>query len=334
MQTVRIKDVAKRFDQVLAVAGVSLELQAGELFTLLGPSGCGKTTLLRLLAGLEAPDSGTISFGEQRVDQAPAYARNIGMVFQNYAIFPHMSVADNVAYGLRARKLPEAEVKTRVAEALEQVQMADYGPRRPDQLSGGQQQRVALARALATRPAVLLMDEPLSNLDARLRLSMRAEIRRLQKRIGITTVYVTHDQEEALAISDRIAVMEAGRILQVGTPVEIYRRPAHRAVAAFVGTCSFISEGPVTLGLRPEMVEVLPAGDAAAATGVRLDGIVEAETFQGAFLSVRVRLASGESVVGLSTLAPATFMDGAPVVVAYNPAAAYRFDGQTGEAIR
>ncbi|HYF76297.1 MAG TPA: ABC transporter ATP-binding protein [Symbiobacteriaceae bacterium] len=332
MQTVRIKEITKRFDQVLAVAGVSLDLEAGELFTLLGPSGCGKTTLLRLLAGLEAPDSGAIYFGQQRVDQAPVYARNIGMVFQNYAIFPHMSVADNVAYGLRARKLPESAVKTRVAEALEQVQMAEYGPRRPDQLSGGQQQRVALARALATRPAVLLMDEPLSNLDARLRLSMRAEIRRLQKRVGITTIYVTHDQEEALAISDRIAVMEAGRILQVGSPVQIYRRPAHRAVAAFVGTCSFIQAGPLTLGLRPEMVTVLPMSQVAPPDRELLRGTVEEEIFQGAFLSVRVRLATGESVVGLSPLAPGTFAEGTPVRLAYNPAEAYRFDGRTGEA--
>ncbi|HWI62813.1 MAG TPA: ATP-binding cassette domain-containing protein, partial [Symbiobacteriaceae bacterium] len=236
MPAVRLEKVAKRFEDVTAVAGVSLDLEPGELFTLLGPSGCGKTTLLRLLAGLELPDAGAIFFGNNRVDQEPSYRRNIGMVFQNYAIFPHMSVADNVAYGLRARKLPEREVQERVAEALTQVEMADYGARRPDQLSGGQQQRVALARALATRPAVLLMDEPLSNLDARLRQSMRAEIRRLQKQVGITTIYVTHDQEEALAISDRIAVMEAGKILQVGSPVEIYRRPAHKAVAAFVGT--------------------------------------------------------------------------------------------------
>ncbi|HWI62720.1 MAG TPA: ABC transporter ATP-binding protein, partial [Symbiobacteriaceae bacterium] len=292
-----------------------------------------------------------------RVDQEPSYRRNIGMVFQNYAIFPHMSVADNVAYGLRARKLPEREVQERVAEALTQVEMADYGARRRDQLSGGQQQRVALARALATRPAVLLMDEPLSNLDARLRQSMRAEIRRLQKQVGITTIYVTHDQEEALAISDRIAVMEAGKILQVGSPVEIYRRPAHKAVAAFVGTCSFLAaevgphdavtaggkrferafksspSGVVTLGLRPEACKPLPVGWEPPGE-VALNGVVEEETYLGAGAHVKVRLTTGESLVALSTQLPGSFPPGAKLVVAFRPEDTFAFDPATGGAVR
>ena len=356
MQTVRIENVAKRFEQVAAVAGVSVEIEAGELFTLLGPSGCGKTTLLRLLAGLETPDTGTIHFGKDRVDTEPVYRRNIGMVFQNYAIFPHMTVGDNVAYGLRARKRPDSEVAKRVAEALEMVQMADYGARRPDQLSGGQQQRVALARALATRPAVLLMDEPLSNLDARLRHSMRAEIRSLQKQVGITTVYVTHDQEEALAISDRIAVMEQGQIRQVGSPVEIYRRPAHQGVASFVGTCSAVAAeldgdrmtaggkrferafrtppvGPVVLGLRPEMLKPLPVGWEPPGE-VALNGTVEEETFLGGFSSVRVRLTTGERVVALSARPPGSFPPGAKLVVAFRPEEAFVFDVATGGAVR
>jgi iron(III) transport system ATP-binding protein len=340
VQAVRIEQVTKRFDNTTAVAGANLDIRPGELFTLLGPSGCGKTTLLRMLAGLERPDSGTIHFAEERVDDLPAHRRNIGMVFQNYAVFPHMSVAENVAYGLRARKLPEARVREQVAEALELVRMGEYGGRRPDQLSGGQQQRVALARALATRPGLLLMDEPLSNLDAKLRQAMREEIRRLQKAVGITTLYVTHDQEEALAISDRIGVMEAGRLLQVGTPVEIYSRPVHRAVAAFVGTCSFIagrvpgSGGREALvGLRPERVQPMSPGAVAHEGLGVLDGEAAEETFMGAFSLLRVALASGEEVAALSFSPPGSFPEGVSVRLAYRPEQAYYFDPVTGEAM-
>jgi len=222
----------------VAVDGASLEIGEGELFTLLGPSGCGKTTLLRLMAGFYAADAGEIWFGERRVDALRPYERNIGMVFQNYALWPHMTVRANVAYGLKLKKLGAAAIAERVAAGLEKVNLTGLELRYPGQLSGGQQQRVALARALVLNPDILLLDEPLSNLDAKIRVQVRAEIRKLQKDLGITTVYVTHDQEEALSLSDRVAVMRDGRILQVASPQELYERPAGRFVADFVGRTS------------------------------------------------------------------------------------------------
>jgi iron(III) transport system ATP-binding protein len=212
-----------------------LTVEDGELFTLLGPSGCGKTTLLRLLAGFVEADAGEIHFGDRVVTGLPPYARNIGMVFQNYALWPHMTVHQNVAYGLKLRKIGHAEIEERVKGALDKVQLAGLGDRYPGQLSGGQQQRVALARALVLNPKILLLDEPLSNLDAKIRIQVRAEIRKLQKELGITTVYVTHDQEEALTLSDRIAVLNQGTLFQVGSPRELYERPVNRFVADFIG---------------------------------------------------------------------------------------------------
>jgi len=339
---VRVESLTKQFDTTLAVAGLDLAIQPGELFALLGPSGCGKTTLLRMMAGLETPTSGEIYFGDRRVTQVPVHQRNIGMVFQSYALFPHMRVGENVAYGLRARKVAESDVMRRVAEALAAVEMAEYAQRSPDQLSGGQQQRVALARALATRPAVLLMDEPLSNLDARLRLSMRAEIRRLVKQVGITTVYVTHDQEEALAIADRIGVMQVGKLTQVGTPAVIYGQPASQAVASFVGHCSFVPGGLVpggaaAVGLRPESVRVTPraAGSRGEAEGSRLvslPGLVETQTFVGPYLSLEIRLESGDLLKALAFVPPGSHPEGQPVWVSFAPEAALRFTA-TGEAI-
>ena len=224
----------------MAVDGASLEIGEGELFTLLGPSGCGKTTLLRLMAGFYTPDRGEIWFGERRVDGLRPYDRNIGMVFQNYALWPHMTVRANIAYGLTLRRLDRATIAERVAKGLDRVNLAGLELRYPGQLSGGQQQRVALARALVLNPDILLLDEPLSNLDAKIRVQVRAEIRTLQKDLGITTVYVTHDQEEALSLSDRVAVMRDGRVLQVAPPKELYERPAGRFVADFVGTNNFL----------------------------------------------------------------------------------------------
>ncbi len=240
MISIRIQKLTKRFGAVTALHGLDLEIGPGELFFLLGPSGCGKTTLLRCMAGFYIPEEGSIFFGEEDVTQLAPHKRNTGMMFQSYALWPHMTVAENVAFGLEERRLPRAEIRTKVGEALESVHMGAYAERRPNQLSGGQQQRVALARALVIRPRCLLLDEPLSNLDARLRLEMRMEIRRVCKEFKLTTVYVTHDQKEALSVSDRMAVLDQGRILQVGSPQEVYRRPARRTVAEFIGETNFI----------------------------------------------------------------------------------------------
>jgi spermidine/putrescine ABC transporter ATP-binding subunit len=236
-----IEGVVKRFGGVTAVDRADLAIAPGELFTLLGPSGCGKTTLLRLLAGFYRPDAGHIRFGDREVSGLPPYERNIGMVFQNYALWPHMTVRANVTYGLRLRRLGADEVARRAAEGLRKVNLTGLEDRYPGQLSGGQQQRVALARALVLNPDILLLDEPLSNLDAKIRVQVRAEIRKLQQELGITTVYVTHDQEEALSLSDRVAVMKDGRVLQVGAPRELYERPRTRFVADFVGTNNLLA---------------------------------------------------------------------------------------------
>jgi len=235
MTSIRIDRLRRSFGTVRAVDDISLTVGHGELFTLLGPSGCGKTTLLRMIAGFNDVESGEIWFDEERIDLLPAHKRNIGMVFQNYAIFPNMTVEANVAYGLRARKVPLAGIGARVAQALARVRLHGYGSRRPHELSGGQLQRVAIARALVVEPSVLLFDEPLSNLDAQLRVEMRVEIRQLQRSLGITAIYVTHDQEEALAISDRIAVLRNGKVEQVGAPEEIYHKPQTAFVAEFLG---------------------------------------------------------------------------------------------------
>jgi ABC-type Fe3+/spermidine/putrescine transport system ATPase subunit len=249
MIPIAIHNVVKTFGPVRALDDVSLEILPGELFFLLGPSGCGKTTLLRSLAGFYVPDAGRILFGGRDVTRVPPQRRNTAMVFQNYALWPHMTVEANVAFGLAVRKAPRAERRRRAAEALEMVRMGQYGRRRPNQLSGGQQQRVALARALVVRPQCLLLDEPLSNLDAKLRLEMRTEIRRLCKEFGLTGVYVTHDQKEALSIADRMAVMFDGRIGQLGPPRELYMRPANAATADFLGETNFLK---ATAGERHE----------------------------------------------------------------------------------
>lgn len=270
--------IVKRYGDVAAVHGVSLHTRSGELLTLLGPSGCGKTTLLRIIAGLEEPSAGRVFFDGEDVTSWPPETRGVGLVFQNYALFPHMNVAENIAYGLKQAGRPRArrqEIRERVEELLELLDLVGLAHRMPAQLSAGQQQRVAIARALAPRPRALLLDEPLSALDARLREHLRLEIRRLQQQLGITMIYVTHDRAEALSISDRVAIMRAGRIEQLGTPEEIYERPASRFVAAFAGDANFFAgERPGELFLvRPEdikILEVLPP-ESAADTPDRMD---------------------------------------------------------------
>jgi spermidine/putrescine ABC transporter ATP-binding subunit len=232
---VSLAGVAKWYGKVAAVQGVDLEVRPGEMVSLLGPSGCGKTTTLRMIAGLEAPDAGEIRIGGRRANEVPPWRRNIGMVFQNYALFPHKSVAENIAYGLVIRRLPREEIAARVADAMRQVRLEGLDDRAPSQLSGGQRQRVALARAIVTRPDVLLFDEPLAALDRKLREQMQVEIKLLQREVGITSIFVTHDQDEALTLSDRIVVMEHGRIVQIGTPAEVYERPQSHFVSDFIG---------------------------------------------------------------------------------------------------
>lgn len=244
MVKVELKNVTKRFDEVIAANDVNLTINDGEFFTFLGPSGCGKTTSMRMIAGLEFPTEGTIFYDDADVTQLPSFKRNTGMVFQNYALWPHMKVAENVAYGLEIRKLQKDEIKKKVDDVLELVGLAGMGDRFPNQLSGGQQQRVALARVLVVEPDILLLDEPLSNLDAKLRVEMREEIKDIQRKLGITTIYVTHDQEEAMAVSDRIAIQNHGKIMQVGTPQEIYNKPDNLFIATFIGKGALL-EGTV-----------------------------------------------------------------------------------------
>jgi ABC-type Fe3+/spermidine/putrescine transport system ATPase subunit len=240
MVTITIQELTKRFSGSVVLSSVNLQIESGELFFLLGPSGCGKTTLLRHIAGFYQPDEGKIWFDDEDVTRLPAHKRGTGMMFQSYALWPHLNVAQNVAFGLEERKRPRKEIEHRVAEALDQVKLGGLGSRKIQQLSGGQQQRVALARALVIRPKCLLLDEPLSNLDAKLRLEMRSEIRSICKQHGLTAIYVTHDRDEALSMADRMAIMQSGKLAQVGAPAEVYRNPASRMVAEFIGETNFV----------------------------------------------------------------------------------------------
>lgn len=295
---VTLRGIVKRFGASVIVNHADLEIASGEMFFLLGSSGCGKTTLLRMLAGFYDPEEGDILFGGKRINGTPPHLRNTALVFQNYAVWPHMSVFENVAYGLRVRKLPATEIRQRAEAALAQVKMAHLADRKPASLSGGQQQRVALARAIVVQPDLLLFDEPLCNLDAKLRLEMRDEIKRLHAKTRITSVYVTHDQEEALSLADRIAVMNAGKIEQIGTPQDIYNRPANPFVASFIGEINlYPSSSPLaqTLGapagghlaFRPEKVRPDPAG---------LPGKVVYSSYLGSKNQVTLQLDSGEEV--------------------------------------
>jgi putative spermidine/putrescine transport system ATP-binding protein len=254
---IRLRGLVKRYGGLAAVDGIDLDVARGEFFTLLGPSGSGKTTTLRMIAGFELPDAGTVELAGADVSDLPPFERDVNTVFQDYALFPHLGVADNVGYGLRVRKVPREERRRRVGEALEMVRLPGLGGRRPAQLSGGQRQRVALARAIVNRPQVLLLDEPLGALDLKLRQEMQVELKRIQQEVGITFVYVTHDQEEALTLSDRLAVFNHGRIEQVGAPAEVYERPDSEFIAGFVGVSNVLERGGRRFTIRPEKVRLL-----------------------------------------------------------------------------
>jgi spermidine/putrescine transport system ATP-binding protein len=319
---VQLESLTKRFDEVTAVDEISLEIRPGEFFSLLGPSGCGKTTTLRMIAGFEPPTAGKILLDGTNVATWAPNRRNVNTVFQHYALFPFLSVAENVAFGMRYKSIPKAQRQDRVAEALSLVQLTGYEKRRPGQLSGGQQQRVALARALVLRPAVLLLDEPLGALDAKIRKQLRLELKALQEEVGITFVFVTHDQEEALSMSDRMAVMNRGRIEQIGTPAEVYEDPATMFVADFLGVTNLMEaeavgwrdgectlrhgdfhlhsccgevglRGPVRVVIRPERIQLLEHG---AIQDNCLPGMVERSVYVGSTLHVFVRLVGGATI--------------------------------------
>lgn len=336
MTLIAIESVSKRFGDVVALDGVSVDIAGNEFFSLLGPSGCGKTTLLRILAGFEQPDSGRVVLDGVDLSGVKPYRRPVNMMFQSYALFPHMSVRRNVAFGLEEERLPAGQIRERVDEALAKVGLEAMGERRPHQLSGGQRQRVALARAVVKRPKVLLLDEPLGALDRKIRAEMQLELKRLQHEVGITFVVVTHDQEEAMSMADRIAVMHEGHVLQVASPVELYERPATHFVADFIGEMNFlpgaISEGLfdvpgigrflVTdpdqsgdwLGVRPEKLTI------GSHSTNRLTGTVVDVSFYGALTHCLVEVAGLEQSVRVNVSGPLQLPAGAPVTVGWDPA--------------
>jgi spermidine/putrescine ABC transporter ATP-binding subunit len=336
---VRISDVQRSFGDVVALGGVSLDIAPNEFFALLGPSGCGKTTLLRVLAGFEHPDAGTVTLGGEDLLAKPAHRRPVNLMFQSYALFPHMTVERNIAYGLEREKLPRAEVTARVGEVLETVGLTTMAKRRPAQLSGGQRQRVALARAIVKRPSLLLLDEPLSALDRKVRAEMQLELKRLQHEVGITFVVVTHDQEEAMSMADRIAVMNGGTVQQVASPVELYQRPANLFVADFIGTSNLFTgtagaggvavdglgvlpghggptSGPAHLMVRPEDTRVVAAGE-----GI-VRGEVISSQFFGGVSTIAVQVPGHQVPVLLTRPGPPDLPGDAAVDIGWDPARA------------
>jgi putative spermidine/putrescine transport system ATP-binding protein len=292
---VRLRGVSKSFGDVTAVAGVDLDIAPGEFFTLLGPSGSGKTTTLRMIAGFELPTSGTVELAGRDVTGLPAYDREVNTVFQDYALFPHMSVADNVEYGLRVAKVDKAERARRRGEALDMVGLSGYDKRRPSELSGGQRQRVALARAIVNRPRVLLLDEPLGALDLKLRERLQVELKQIQQEVGITFIYVTHDQDEALTMSDRLAVFNEGSIEQVGAPEQVYEHPANSFVAGFVGTSNLIERNGRSFTVRPEKVRLLADGE--SSDGLHTEqGTVLDVAYAGMLTRYLIELAEGGEI--------------------------------------
>src|SRR5215469_6064013 len=295
---IRVRSLRKAYGSVAALAGVDLEIEQGEFFTLLGPSGSGKTTLLRLIAGFERPDGGAIELAGREISGVPPYARNVNTVFQDYALFPHMTVAQNIQYGLKVRGMGKAERIGRARRALDMVRLTGLGERKPAQLSGGQRQRVALARAIVNEPQVLLLDEPLGALDLKLRQEMQLELQHVQREVGITFVYVTHDQEEALSMSDRIAVLSAGRIEQIGTPLEVYERPSTDFVAGFIGTSNLIERSGKHVTIRPEKIHLLADGEEPPAGAHVETGVIKDVVYVGVFTRYIIDLdAGGELVV-------------------------------------
>jgi ABC-type Fe3+/spermidine/putrescine transport system ATPase subunit len=322
---VELLGVSKRFDEVVAVDGVDLDVRKGEFLCLLGPSGCGKTTTLRLIAGFERPDEGELLIGGRDVRRLPPYKRDVNTVFQSYALFPHLNVRENVAYGLKQKKVGRRDRDARARELLELVRLPEVGDRKPRQLSGGQQQRVALARALANGPRVLLLDEPLGALDLKLRKEMQVFLKRLQQELGVTFVHVTHDQEEALALADRVAVMNHGRIEQLGSPLEVYDKPATRFVADFIGETNFVRRNGSVLALRPERLELRKDGNGATEG---LAGEIVTTMVIGPAIQSLVRADDGQEVLVRQQRGDggtASFQEGERVVVTWAEGAALVF---------
>jgi putative spermidine/putrescine transport system ATP-binding protein len=306
--------IRKTYGDVVAVADVDLSVGDGEFFTLLGPSGSGKTTTLRIIAGFERPDTGRVTLGGADITQQPPYARDVNTVFQDYALFPHMTVAENVGYGLKVKGVPRRERATQVADVLKMVRLDGYGDRKPVQLSGGQRQRVALARSIVNRPKVLLLDEPLGALDLKLRQDMQVFLKALQRDLGMTFIYVTHDQEEALTMSDHVAVFNAGRIEQVGSPSDVYARPATEFVAGFVGTSNILERGGRRFSVRPERIEINGHGEPATVADV---------VFVGAFTRILVDTEAGERLTIVKQADGSVLEPGARVHVSWQDDDAY-----------